>query len=126
MDIIGNYTETWQSTIDHLKADLDAARDIPPWAIAVITMCAVSLLLALFACGFGLGLLAQSSANAQKNRRETSQGLLNADSAAQRLNDQPDGGNDLEMDASPVERRSSTKKGKRRVVDQTALDDAEL
>jgi hypothetical protein len=126
MDIVGNYTEAWQSTIDHLKADLDAARDIPPWAIAVITMCAVSLLLALFACGFGLGILAQSSTGAQKNRHETNQSLLNADSAAQRLNEQTGRASDLEMQPSPVAHRSSTKKGKRRVVEEDEQYDPEL
>lgn len=120
MDPVGNFTlSSWQSTIDHLRSDIDAARDLPPWAVAVITLCAISTFVALIACGWG-GLLLLSHVSTYTSKLESNRRLLNSDSAQQ-----------LEKaDVGAVEdeppKQSEKRIGNRRLQDSLPPDDAEL
>lgn len=116
MDAYSNLTRaSWHSTIDRLEEQLEAAREMPPWAVAVIVLCALSLLSMLVICGFGCGLLVQQHVNQEDQRNR----LLASDSAVHEL--------ELQDNAEPAQTQtkpSSKKKGKQRVSRED--DDMEL
>jgi len=120
------YAEVWQGTIERLQQELENARDMPAWAIAVVVLCAVSTFCVLVVCGFGCGLLVQQNYNnSKKAAAEHSRVLLSSDSALHSPT-----GNGVEEDTASAEgnprvvaRMSSKKAGKRvKAVD----DDMEL
>ena len=82
MEAYANFTrDSWHATIDKLEEELELARQIPPWAVAVISLCALSLLSMLVICGFACGLFVQQHVQKEEQRS----GLLNSDSAVQEL-----------------------------------------
>lgn len=88
MESLTNNTDpVWHGTIDTLQHELDQARDMPTWAIAVVVLCSVSTLCMLFVCGIGYGILLQQSSCSAGRRVESERGLLSSDSAAQKIDD---------------------------------------
>lgn len=116
MDAYNNLTRTsWHATIDKLEEQLELARKIPPWAVAVISLCALSLLSMLVICGFACGLFVQQHVQKEEQRNR----LLASDSAVQELELQENTEN------APAPGPSSKKKGKQR-VSRDVDDDMEL
>jgi len=116
MDVYTNFTRaSWLATIDSLQDNLEAARQVPPWAVAVICLCALSLLSLLVIFGFACGLFVQQ--HIQNEERESR--LLNSDSAAREGEVQLEENIEMTMEAGPT----SKKKGKERVA---CVDDREL
>ena len=85
--LINKTNPVWQRTIDTLQHELDQARDMPAWAIAVVVLCSVSTLCMLLVCGIGCGVLLQQSSSNVGRRVESERGLLASDSAAQQVDD---------------------------------------
>ena len=115
MDAYSNLTRaSWHATIDKLEYQLEAAREIPPWAVAIVVLCALSLLSMLVICGFGCGLLVQQYVQQEEQRNR----LITSDSAVSELELQDN------VEASSEPALSSKKKGKQRVSRED--DDMEL
>lgn len=83
MEAYANLTrDSWYKTIDNLEQQLEAAREMPPWAVAVIVLCGLSLLGMLVTCGFGCGVIVQQQQVSHEGPRNS---LLASDSAAHEL-----------------------------------------
>jgi len=77
----------WQHTIDTLQHELDKARDVPAWAIAVVLLYSVSTMCILLVCGIGCGVVIQQRRSNAVLRVESERGLLSLDSAGQQVDD---------------------------------------
>jgi len=119
------YAEVWQGTIDRLQKELENARDIPAWAIAVVVLCAVSTFCVLVVCGFGCGMLVHQNYNTSKSAAAEHSSLLSSDSALH--SPTANGAEDDTVSAGGNPRvvaRMSSKKAGKRV--KAAEDDMEL
>ena len=99
---------SWRVAIDSLENRLDAARDIPPWGIAVIVLTALSLLSMLIVCGFGCGVLVQQCSHQEYQIRR----LLEMENVVGESEHPID--NTEAVDMVPVQ-KSANAKGKQRV-----------
>ena len=68
--LINNTNQVWQRTIDTLQHELDQARDMPAWAIAVVVLCFVGTLCMFLVCGIWCGILLQQSSSSAVRRVE--------------------------------------------------------
>ena len=101
------------STIDSLEEQLELARSVPPWAVAVIVLCALSLLAMLVVCGFACGLAVQQ--HVQKDERKKR--LITSDSAVQELELQEN----VALTPTPPASETPRKKGKMPLSDDMEL-----
>lgn len=116
MDTYTNFTRTsWLATIDSLQDSLEAARQVPPWAVVVICLCGLSLLSLLVIFGFACGLFVQQHIQAEERENR----LLNSDSVNRDGEVQLEDNIEMTTEVGPT----SMRKGKERVV---CVDDMEL
>ena len=102
----------WDTTIDILEDQIEQARGVPPWGIAVIVLCALSFVSILVVCGFSCGLLYQYRLQQQEQHKR----LIIADAAVSHMELQ------LQDNVEPPPRPkiSSKLKGKQRISQSDA------
>ena len=80
MDSYSNLTRaSWLATIDTLEDQLERARTIPPWAVAVLVLSAICMLAILIIFGFACGLFVQQCIDKEDQRNR----LIVGDAAIQ-------------------------------------------
>jgi len=115
MDPYANFTRaSWHATIDKLE-QLELALQIPPWAVAVISLCALSILSMLVICGVACGIFVQQHVQKKDQQKR----LLNSDSEVQELELQEN------IENAPAPAPTSKKRGKQR-VSRDVYDDMEI
>lgn len=125
MDSIINKTNpVWQYTVDALQYELEQARDMPAWAIAVLVLSSVSTLCTFLICGVACGMILQGRSVGSRGV-ESERGLLSSDAAAQQTEDLST--YDVEPSSTPPPAKNKRKaQNSNRAKCEASVDDMEL
>ena len=120
-DVYSNFTRiTWINAIDSIEEQLEIARKVPPWGIAILVLSGLCMLVVLIILGFACGVLSEQCLA----RRDYHNRFVASNDIVRELDQ------DMEIEANeeappqtPVGEATPKKKSKQRVARE---DDMEL